>query len=189
MKSYSQSRQDFFALLVNDGKPGFFLDIGCSVPTWQSNSRLLLEEGWKGLGVDIQDRASEWSSYGEKHKFVCGSALEVPWLNLLDAGTVPKFVNYASLDIDFYTSDALSHLMESGIEFQCATIEHDFYRFGDQIRKVERELMKSAGYIRVASDVGPKDFPYEDWYVHAKTPDVNGIFDRIEPWMEGIISS
>jgi hypothetical protein len=29
--TYSQTKQDLFALMVNEGKPGFFYDIGCSI--------------------------------------------------------------------------------------------------------------------------------------------------------------
>ena len=42
MKSYSQSGQDLFVYNLMKGKPGTFLDLGCSLPKKINNTNLLI---------------------------------------------------------------------------------------------------------------------------------------------------
>ena len=62
MKTKSQYNgfQDVFALFVNENKIGFVLDIGCKNPDIGNNSILLLENGWYGVGIDIDDYSEDW---------------------------------------------------------------------------------------------------------------------------------
>ena len=176
-KSYSQSMQDKFALLVNPDKIGFYLDLGCSSPTFQSNSRLLLENGWVGVGIDVEDKKTEWSEY-PSCVFIQADATTYPWK---ETG-VPKMVEYASVDVDIMSFAALKNLILNGIEFRCATVEHDFYRFGDKIRQPQRLIMAEYGYIRVRSDVSHNGCAYEDWYVHPTVKNRDCIEAILKTW-------
>lgn len=178
MKTYSQSKQDLFALLVNPN-PGFFIDVASSVPDWQSNSKLLLEKGWHGVCVDIQDHSNEWIPYPNA-KFIKHDATTINWRELIEFRDGVRMVDYASIDVDFFTYDTLKNLFMHGIAFKCATIEHDAYRFGDTLRQPERMLMEVMGYRRILSDVGHSGFPYEDWYLHPSVQNWEEITTKAE---------
>jgi hypothetical protein len=51
-KSFSQLGQDLFALETNNGKKGYFLDIGANDPIELNNTYLLEKNGWDGYSVD-----------------------------------------------------------------------------------------------------------------------------------------
>ena len=168
MKSYSQSNQDRFAMLVNNQEPGFFLDIGCSVPDWQSNSKALLQLGWKGICIDRQDHTREWNIY-DGVQFICADARKLDLSAHIPKTSGHKWdvpVDYLSLDVDSCSLEALDNLLAFGISFKCATIEHDSYRFGSAMRDAQRAIMKSAEYVLVKKDVEGSGLPYEDWYIH-----------------------
>lgn len=178
--SYSQSKQDKFALLVNL-EPGFYLDVGCSIPKWQNNSRLLLEKGWLGVNIDAQDHSKEWNTF-HGAKFIQADATTLNWRSLVNQWTIPKFVDYASIDVDENSFLALKTIIEADIVFSCATVEHDFYRFGNKQRNAQRELMKKQGYVLLVADVSHNGSPYEDWYVHDSVPDQLEMLEEILSW-------
>lgn len=162
MKTYSQSGQDLFAKFVCAGaSQPRFIDIGCSSPDWQSNSKLLLEDGWKGVGVDAQNWSEQWARYPAM-KFIHGDARAVNWED--------QRVNYLSCDVDANTLAAMENLFRCGVMFTCATVEHDAYRFGDGPREALRALMQSRGYEAALLDVSHNGSPYEDWWIAASLP-------------------
>lgn len=184
MNSYSQSKQDRFAIVTNNGEPGRFMDIGCSVPDWQSNSKLLLEQGWFGVGVEMQDRTADWLPYGNM-KFHHANAMEIDWDEFFAKYYPEKTVEYMSLDCDFCSADLLQRIMAAGLKFKCATVEHDAYRFGNTLRCRERETLHAAGYIMIRENVtGSDNTEYEDWWVPAdiSTGDKIRIQMEIQSW-------
>lgn len=56
--SYSQFNQDLWVL--NYFSKGFFIDVGCADGENGSNTKLLEEKGWKGLGIDPFPRNFEY---------------------------------------------------------------------------------------------------------------------------------
>ena len=175
-----QSKQDKFATLVNSGRPGFFIDIGCSVPEFQSNIIPLWENGWRGICVDGQDFSSNWANYKEI-KFINHDATNVDWKSIIET---PFVVNYASVDVDNATFDALKNLLNSGIQMVCATVEHDAYRFGDTLRSKERQIMKEFGYTLVRENVKSRGCEYEDWYVGETVCNIEAIKKEVNTWVE-----
>lgn len=163
MKSYSQSSQDHYCLCANPN-PGFFIDIGCSIPAFQSNTKLLLEMGWSGICIDIEERSKEWSEYDNVH-FIQGDATKLNWIQIESKYIIPGVIDYVSFDVDRFTFDAVQNFLEYGLSFKCATVEHDAYRFGDDLRIPERNILEKFGYKRVRSDVSHNNMPYEDWYI------------------------
>ena len=154
MKSYSQAGQDIFVRrILGENKPRFFLDIGCAGDQY-SNTLALEQEGWTGILVDVDDTAK-----GRKTPFVRGDATKIRL-------PLPDYVDYLSLDIDFGTYDALVNILSHGVKFGIITIEHDAYRFGDELRVPERALLNAAGYTLICADVcGIPEAPFEDWWV------------------------
>lgn len=170
MKTYSQSKQDIFAQIVNP-TPGIFVDIGCSIPSFQSNTKALLERGWKGFCVDIEPRHEEWKEFPNA-RFFQADARTFDWSAILPVFT---FVDYASVDVDILTYNALENLIKCGCMMRCATVEHDSYRFGEMMQHLQQELMKRNHYIMVAEDISSNGCCYEDWYVHESVKDLERI--------------
>lgn len=67
MKSYSQSQEDLFILKYFNGYIGTLCDIGSNDGVTLSNSRLLIESGWKAHLVEPMREA-----YGKLHRLYFG---------------------------------------------------------------------------------------------------------------------
>ena len=59
------------------------------------------------------------------------------------------------------------------VRFSVITFETDYYRFGENIRKLSREKFKQYGYQLVAADVMNDSQPFEDWYVDPDHVDIS----------------
>lgn len=155
MKSYSQAGQDIFArLILGENHKGFFVDVGCANEQF-SNTLSLEQEGWTGLLFDINPKAAT----DRKSPFTCCDATKTKF-------NLPSYVDYLSLDIDEGTLEALKNIDLTQTRFGVITIEHDAYRFGDNLRPAQRAILKSAGYEMICSDVnGTANAPFEDWWV------------------------
>jgi hypothetical protein len=165
MKSYSQAGQDLFTDAVLRGKRnGAFLDIGACHPVQLSNTYALeTERGWTGLLCDLDPGACKLLLAQREAEVIEGDATQVDWLTELEGA---KRIDYLSLDVDGATLSVLQKLPLESVRFSVATIETDFYRFGPGPRDAMREIMVSAGYFCVCSDVQSSDgLPYEDWWV------------------------
>jgi hypothetical protein len=163
--SHSQAGQDawIFDLIV---KPehllsGTFLDVGCGDPVFISNTYALEQLGWTGLLVDAD---AQWLTPCEQKRsspFLVADATIVNWT----ACSPHMLFDYLSLDVDHVQVEALKNLLKHGVRFRAATIETDRYRFGDEPRRIIRELLAAANYELICGDVSNLDQPFEDWYV------------------------
>ena len=45
------------------------------------------------------------------------------------------------------------------------TVEHDYYRLGEEPRNKMRKILQNNGYKLICSDVNYLNNPYEDWWV------------------------
>ncbi len=176
--SHSQIGQDrfVFELLVRPENlfTGTFLDIGCHTPIEINNTYALEQLGWRGVLVDlvkhpgIEDRAS---------RFIEHDAVTLHWPAVLErTGLAGRVVDYVSLDVDEAQLAALENLLNSGVRFRVATIEHDGYRFGPERVLALRALMVQHGYTLLAQDISLSamdPLPFEDWWVSAATVDMN----------------
>lgn len=178
--SYSQSRQDDFALLVTPWQ-GFYLDIGCSVPQWQNNSRALLEKGWTGVNVDRQDHAADWKDYPGAH-FISADATTIDWRKLRNEGRIGNLVDYLSLDVDDLSLEALKNLLGSEIRFRCATIEHDAYRFGPMMRDSQKQLLLQHGYVLALEGIKSVGHEYENWFIDPTVARYQEIVQEVKKW-------
>ncbi len=91
MKSYSQCGQDLFVYYLNEGKPGKFLDLGCSLPKKINNTYLLELNGWDGISLDIQNFSEQWQE--RKCKFIQADCLNQNYNELLKDFFKPEFAN------------------------------------------------------------------------------------------------
>jgi hypothetical protein len=172
MKSYSQCGQDLFVYYLNEGKPGKFLDLGCSLPKKINNTYLLELNGWDGISLDIQNFSEQWQE--RKCKFIQADCLNQNYNELLKDYYDDKVIDYLTLDMegcgDRYK--LLQKIIESDYTFKIITIEHDAYLGDNFITKEQipqRELLKSKGYQLICSDVSHDNHPelyFEDWWVN-----------------------
>ena len=162
MKSNSQAGQDLW-VVERIADPGTFLDVGCNHPFEWSNTALLEDLGWRGWGVDVAINREDWA----KRPGTVAIQADATVLDYREiAGTLS--VDYLSLDIDHASLAALQRILECGVTFSVATVEHDAYRFGDELREGQRRLLLDAGYRMERADVyadGFPGFPFEDWWV------------------------
>lgn len=170
MKDYSQIGQSIFARIIQPNA-GFVVEIGSNSPTAESNSKALLEDEWRGWGIDSTDYFDEWRKSEELglYEFTYADAIEYHygWLSPLRSGFAPK-VDYLSADIDDGTFDALKRFFDTakGCRPVCATVEHDAYKLGDSLRRPQRKLMGELGYVLVGNNL----WNYEDWWVYQDHP-------------------
>lgn len=161
MKSLSQPNgfQDLFALFVNNKNEGFVLDIGCKNPVIGNNSLLLLQNGWKGIGIDITDYSNEWKKYSDVYTFVKANATDCESIKNT-MSNLPKIIDFLSLDVDENSMKSLECIDLDTFKFRCICIEHDYYIRNESLRKPQRNLLESKGYTRVIQTAA------EDWYVN-----------------------
>jgi hypothetical protein len=166
MKSYSQAGQDIWCHRLIPSDSGTFLDIGCGDLQW-SNTLALEEIGWIGTLLDIGEGAFQSMTQRPKCLAIKADATKFNWLQIIDKMHVPVFeVDYLSLDVDHASLDALRNLPLDRMKFKVITAEHDYWRFGDELRVPMREIFKKAGYFPVHLDVcGTPGQPFEDWWV------------------------
>jgi hypothetical protein len=170
MTKYSQAGQDKFVLsFFSDDYKGSFVDIGCWMPDDLNNTLRLEERGWFGVSLDIRDLRSDWQR--RNTPFVCDNALTCDYQNLFKSLSMPKVIDYLSLDIegDGGRYSALLRLFETNCEFKIITIEHDCYRGYEQSERTkQREFLLNLGYVLVCSNVKLSGNPFEDWWINPK---------------------
>lgn len=171
---YSDAKQDsFVSNLLKFKTTGFYLDIGSAHAKNNSNTYHFDSIGWKGICIENDP---VWvSSYELRSNchLVCHDALTLDYEKVLSDFECPKEPDYLSLDVDEMTTDILNLLPLKKWRFKVITIEHDYYRFGDKYRKVQRDFLSSLGYLLLCSDVFIEQPPpyskenasFEDWWV------------------------
>lgn len=169
MKSYSQSSQDkFVVLLLESKREGFYLEIGGNDPININNTYLLESDyNWKGLSVEIDESLVRKYNNIRSNKCYHKNALTVDYKEFLDSCNVPHQIDYLSIDIEppQNTYACLKMLVNSGRRFSVITFEHEFYYAGPSIREESRQFLRENGYVLIAGNVSNIGYIYEDWYV------------------------
>lgn len=132
--NYSQLGQDIFALSVAKNKS--YIEIGAWKPEHYSNTYLLETNGWQGYSLELNTtKKSLWENHPNRtNKIYWTDALTFDYVTALQENKMPKRIGYLSCDIEppENTFSALKRVIESGIEFDCITFEHDRYRSLEQ---------------------------------------------------------
>ena len=157
LNSYTHIYYDLFASYTNQEKPGIFLDIGCNLPGDGSNVTKLLEEGWTGTGVDIQDYGQAWSKYPGM-KFLMLDVSKKSEMNHVFKN-LPKVIDFLSFDIDHIGLIGCSYIDFEKFKFRTICMEHDGYRFPGY-EAGQSEILKQAGYVKVLKT------PADHFWVH-----------------------
>lgn len=174
MKSYSQCGQDLFVHNLTQGKPGKFLDLGCSLPKKINNTFLLEQNGWDGISLDIMDFNEQWKQ--RKCKFIQADCLNQDYNTLLKDYYDSDVIDYLTLDMEGCGDrfKLLKKILDSNYSFKIITIEHDSYlgeAFVNNEKIPQRNLLESKGYRLICGDIAHSKAPtmyFEDWWVNPK---------------------
>lgn len=180
-RNYSQVCQDLFVLAVLGGKnDGTYLEIGSAHPHSNSNTALLEELGWRGVGVEF-NRELASQHYKRKNKVICEDALSLNYESIL--APFGEVIDYLQLDIEppKNTFEALLMMPFEKHKFRVITYEHDHYAdVTKTYRDKSRRYLSSLGYTLLVNDVSPKDdCSFEDWWVMMDLVD-SDMADRIK---------
>lgn len=171
--SYSQASQDRFAYLLlckllKEDK-GYYLEIGSGHPSHTNNTYLFEKSlAWTGVSIDIDSRFQDVWSIERRNPLVIGDAALLDYEAILKS--FPREIDYLSLDVDDNYVAILKRIFLSDHIFKVITIEHDFYRYGDQYRNEERAFLNAMGYYLICPDVSlffnGRACIFEDWWIH-----------------------
>jgi len=167
---YSQASQDEFVYtllydLLNKQDSGYYLEIGAGYPK-RINNTYFLESNldWKGTSIDISPNYRfEWKNT-RVNKLLLADATKVDYSEVLEE--FPQVIDYLSLDIDRAYDLVLEKICFDTHLFKIITIEHDYYRYEDQFRLREREILTELGYYLLCPDVMNQRYIFEDWWIH-----------------------
>jgi len=164
-ESKSQARQDEFVFRVLQKSRGTFLDIGSQHPTNINNTYALEQHGWNGFLFDINTSLKELTESIRTSPFIITDVSTFDWDTFIDKNKI-QTIDYLSFDVDEASLSTMRRFPFDKITFSVCTIEHDRYRFGQDVANEMRSIMESNGYVIVCKDVTNCGQPYEDWYVH-----------------------
>ncbi len=169
-ESYSQASQDKFVYtllygLVGKEETGYYLEIGASHPININNTYFLEKNmGWKGVSLDITSHHVKSWNEKRSNSLLIQDAREADYLSILES--FPSVIDYLSLDIDKDYDVVLNKIPFDKYLFKVITIEHDYYKFKDKYRSLEREILSSLGYYLLCPDLSNRGVIFEDWWIH-----------------------
>lgn len=175
MNSYSQAKQDLFALkMTGYKKNGFYLEIGGSDPININNTYLMEKDFmWKGVSLEISENHARHYNSIRINKCLCQNALQADYKSILQSANAPSQIDYLSIDIEpaENTFKCFTLLPHDTYRFSVITFEHEYYQEGPAVRNASRSLMNNLGYQIVVEDVKNIGNAYEDWYVDPRVID------------------
>jgi hypothetical protein len=170
---FSDAKQDeFVARLLNFSENGFYIDIGSCGAVESNNTYFFESLMWNGICIELDKRYND-TYLNRKCKYINLNALTINYKMLFEELTVPKEIDYLSLDIDTESVRILDLLPLDQYKFKIITIEHDAYLYGDVYKIEQNKILSSFGYIKLFEDVFVQqsgfnkiNCPFEDWWVH-----------------------
>lgn len=171
-RSNSRENQDRVILaLFNSKKNGTYLEIGAADPIIYNNTYLLETEfNWSGVSIEYDPYlANKWKN--RKNPCICGDATKIDYDSILEKFNIGTEIDFLQLDIDpaSNTLEALKKINFKKYNFSFITFEHDFYSYGDEVRKESRKIFYNLGYTPLITDVMHNGLIFEDWYINEKT--------------------
>jgi FkbM family methyltransferase len=196
MKSYSQVQQDLWVLKTLENKHGgYFLDVGAYDGIHFSNSYLLEQEyGWVGTLIEANpvNFSAMLKNRPDTNNLMyaitdnCGSISisnngmssqiknniqnnisSITFRELFNRyNNIPQVIDYLSLDIEGYESQALSQFPFDSYICKTITVEHNLYLSGPSNKNMIKQILLNNNYILVKENIEDHNNPFEDWYIH-----------------------
>lgn len=175
-KNFSQACQDLFVLAALDGKKnGTYLEIGAAHSFHNSNTALLEQFGWSGVGLEMNPELAGMHSVERKNKVLCENALKVNYEQLLKDNFSENIIDFLQLDIEpsSNTFEALLLIPFDTYKFRVITYEHDHYvDMTRSYRDKSRRYLRNMGYTLIFNDIAPTDgCSFEDWWIREELID------------------
>lgn len=170
-KFYSQASQDQFVYyllygLLGKKDPGYYLEIGAGEPVHINNTYFFEKNfNWEGVSIDISEELSNLWSLQRSNFLLTQDASKADYSSILQL--FPEIIDYLSLDTDGFYDTVLRKIPLDKYIFKVITIEHDFYRYGNKFRKIERKILTFRGYYLLCKDVSIDGRIFEDWWIHS----------------------
>jgi len=173
INNFSTEMQDVAAALLL-GVGGKYLDLGAASAQSNNNTYLLQKRlNWDGMCVDLRKEECDFwgdgrgETYEERGSIL--HTLDCTTSNFLDAlkeNSMPKIIDYVSLDVDAASIPSLLNLIEKGgYIFKFLTYEHDFhYARNHELwsKNISHgKLNEAAVYENEADDSWPHSFSKE----------------------------
>ena len=167
-QNYSRHFQDMFVLSCLDGKTdGTFIELGSGHPKLYNNTKLLEEQGWKGLSLDNSERMCHIFSRERKTPVILGDAANQDYKELFKQHCFEPQIDFLRINAEYASIEALKKIPFDRYEFNVIQFQHNAVWWGPEFREASRKILSKIGYILLVNDVAvdPKS-PYEDWWVH-----------------------
>jgi tetratricopeptide (TPR) repeat protein len=171
-RNYSQVYQDMFVLAMTDGKrDGTYVEVGSGDATLGSNSKLLEEWGWRGIGLEWNQELVNTHLKYRRNTVLRQDALQTDYSLICGKLCDEKgVIDYLQLDCEpsEATYKILTMIPFDTYKFRVVTFEHDHYvDMTGQYRELSRNYLRSKGYVMVVNDVSPDEkATFEDWWVN-----------------------
>lgn len=190
MKTYSDAKQDIFALTLLSSKR-FYLELGCGDGLTSqglggnSNTLLLEENGWSGILVDnnpaLCNIARSKRLNSKVYTADATNSAEIE--SILSQSNAPQIIDYISLDIDEASLPAIGAFPFHKYKFKFMTFEHDLYSGRqDSIdrKNITPIFLKEKGYERLIDGIVIGGHgPFEDWYISEEYTDLISLFKGV----------
>ena len=171
---FSQSGQDQFAYNIS-GLSGVYLEIGAHHPLLNSNTyNLELLCNWRGVSIE-NDKSfkTNWDLSNRQNEVVRCDAFDINYSLLVKQKNLSNRFNYLSCDIEpaENTYNILKKIINSGLNFDYISFEHDKYNIGDKYEKLSVNFLNENNYKIAIKDVysrNKKNKIFETWFVHKK---------------------
>ena len=171
---FSQSGQDQFAYNIS-GLSGVYLEIGAHHPLLNSNTyNLELLCNWRGVSIE-NDKSfkTHWDLSNRHNEVVWCDAFDINYSLLVKQKNLSNRFNYLSCDIEptEKTYNILKKIINSGLNFDYISFEHDKYNIGDKYEKLSVNFLNENNYKIAIKDVysrNKKNKIFETWFVHKK---------------------
>lgn len=184
--NFSQVCQDLFVLGALNGKRnGTYLEIGSAHSFHNSNTALLEQLGWTGIGIEMNPDLAIMHEKERKNRVLCENALKINYEKLIEENYDQEIIDYLQLDIEpsSNTFEALLLIPFDKYKFRVITYEHDHYvDMTRSYRDKSRRYLKNMGYTLIFNDIAPVDgCSFEDWWIREDLID-SDILERLKAY-------
>jgi hypothetical protein len=161
-----------FALSMTNGKRGgTYLEIGSGDASLGSNTLLLEQWGWRGIGLEWDAQLAATHKAQRKNPVLEQDATKTDYVDLCSKlADKDGVIDYLQLDCEpsETTFNIMTMIPFDQFKFRVITYEHDHYvDMTGSFRDKSREFLRSKGYILVVPNVSADEkSPFEDWWVY-----------------------
>jgi hypothetical protein len=157
--SNSAVDQEAFVLnVLQEKRNGYYVEIGAFHSRIGSNTFLLeTEYDWKGVGLDIKEKAVIDYNSNRKNPCVLADAISFNFDEYFKQNNFPQQIDFLQVDVDHYPENSalltLLNIPFSRYRFSVICFEHDDMDWeNEHIKTISRNLLTMLGYKLVVRE-------------------------------------